>query len=69
MTKGAHDFENWPCAAYGLISYRYRGAYGFIMIGAKSDTDALREAARSIRHSEAVREKLEVWDGSKYVPV
>jgi hypothetical protein len=37
-----------PMAASPLKSYRYRGNYGWIMIGAKDDADALREAQRSL---------------------
>lgn len=59
------DFHNRPCAAQGLLSYRYRGRYGFIMIGATDTQDALREAARS--HSGAVAlECLEHWNGAQY---
>lgn len=36
-----------PLAAAGLKSYRYKGRFGFIMIGAKDKADALKEAARS----------------------
>ena len=36
-----------PCASPGLLSYRYRGRYGWIMIGARDDADALNEATRS----------------------
>jgi hypothetical protein len=36
-----------PLAAPGLNSYRYRGRYGFIMIGATDTPDALNEARRS----------------------
>lgn len=56
-----------PLAVPGLQSYRYRGRYGWIMIGAKSDEEALREAARSTV-GEVSRGNLEVWRG-KYVPV
>ena len=55
---------NKPMAAYGLTSYRLKGRYGFVMIGAKSHDEALREALRST--DEAKRENLEVWTGSKY---
>ena len=55
---------NKPMAAYGLTSYRLKGRYGFIMIGAKSHDEALREALRST--NEAKRENLEVWNGSNY---
>lgn len=57
-----------PLAADGLTSYRYRGTFGYIMIGAIDTGDALREAARSTRGPITV-DKLEVWDGSIYKPV
>lgn len=61
-------FSERPCAAEGLISYRAKGggwSHGYIMIGAKSDADAMREAFRS---SDASHD-LEVWNGSEYIPV
>lgn len=51
-------------AAHGLISYRYKGRYGWIMIGAKDDADALSEAKRSTQ--DVIVDNLQVWDGSKY---
>lgn len=57
-----------PLAASGLTSYRYRGRYGFIMIGAKDDTDALNEASRSTSETLSLS-RLEVWNGAAYVPV
>jgi hypothetical protein len=36
-----------PLAANGFSSYRYKGRYGWIMIGATSISDALNEAQRS----------------------
>ena len=55
-----------PCAAHGLTSYRYRGRYGWIMIGARDDADALREAARS--SNDAInRANLQIWNGTEYV--
>ena len=54
-----------PLAAPGLISYRCRGMWGWIMIGAKDDADAFREALRS--SPLAKRETLEVWNGKEYV--
>lgn len=54
-----------PLAAAGLVSYRCKGRYGFIMIGAKNDADALREARRS---TDDPRD-MEVWNGARYVPV
>lgn len=62
-----------PLAAEGLTSYRYKGPMGPVMIGAKNDADALKQAGRSIndpRH-EIDRANLEVWHGktNNYVSV
>lgn len=57
-----------PLADHGLISYRYRGRYGWIMIGAKDDTDALNEARRSTDDA-VTADKLEIWNGTNYVQV
>lgn len=57
-----------PLADHGLTSYRYRGRYGWIMIGAKDDTDALNEARRSTDDA-VTADKLEIWNGTNYVPV
>lgn len=54
-----------PMAAPGLTSYRYRGRYGWVMIGAKDNADALREAARSI-DGEPDPARLEVWREGRY---
>ena len=62
MTRPFHER---PMAASGLKSYRYPGTYGYVMIGAKDTKDALREAKRSCRS--AVIERLDVWDGERYV--
>lgn len=61
--------DDKPCAAPGLISYRYRGQYGFTMIGASDDQDALRSAKRSMSYGEPNPALLERWDGARYVPV
>lgn len=50
-----------PLAAPGLTSYRYAGPLGWVMIGARDESDALREAARSI-DGPADRDRLQVWD-------
>jgi len=55
-----------PLAASGLHSYRCLGPYGFIMIGASDDDDALREARRSWPGAPAAA--IEKWDGRQYVP-
>lgn len=57
-----------PLAAAGLTSYRYQGRYGWIMIGARDNADALREAARST-DDKIVIEKLQRWTGQSYQPV
>lgn len=59
-----------PLASKGLISYRYRGRYGWIMIGATDDKDALRQANRSISDgSLATIDRLEVWRNDRYESV
>jgi hypothetical protein len=61
-----NDYWNRPCAAQGLISYRYQnGRYGWIMIGAVDDDDAANEAKRSTG-SPIDRAKLQRWNGSEY---
>jgi len=54
-----------PLAIAGLISYRLRGPYGWIMIGAHDIADAMREAARSTPDPQ--RDALQAWDGTRYV--
>jgi hypothetical protein len=58
-------FTDKPCAAAGYISYRAKGRYGWIMIGAEDDAHAMCEAKRSTN----VPTDLQVWDGEKYIPV
>ena len=57
-----------PLADHGLTSYRYRGRYGWIMIGARDDMDAMREASRSTDYPVTL-DKLEIWNGSEYVSI
>jgi hypothetical protein len=59
---------NKPLAAAGLTSYRYRGNYGWVMIGATDHADALREAARSVSNHTPTLDRLQVWNGAEYVP-
>ena len=59
---------NKPLAAHGWTSYRYHGRYGWIMIGARDDADALNEARRSTNEPVTL-DKLEVWNGIEYLPV
>jgi hypothetical protein len=63
------DTCNKPLAAHGLTSYRYRGSYGWVMIGARDDAEALREAARSVSNHAPVMERLQIWTGTAYAPI
>ncbi len=42
------EFYERPCTTPGFQSYRYRGRYGWVMIGVRDIKDALSEAARSV---------------------
>jgi hypothetical protein len=57
-----------PLAAVGFISYRYRGQYGWIMIGAVDHADALREAAKATTLP-VMSTRLQIWAIDEYVPV
>jgi hypothetical protein len=57
-----------PMAIAGLVSYRYRGHFGWVMIGARDDGDALVQAQRSIRET-PVLANLQIWSGTEYVNV
>ena len=57
-----------PLAAPGLKSYRYKGTYGWIMIGATDNDDALSEAQRST-DALVTLGNLQYWNGSAYLPV
>jgi hypothetical protein len=59
------EYYNKPMAAHGLISYRYKGRYGWIMIGAKDDADALKEAQRSTS-DKVTAENLQIWNKTQY---
>lgn len=61
-----------PLADHGLTSYRYRGRFGWIMIGAHNDDDALRSAQRSMTECDGPTwDRLQVWSTAhdRYVPV
>ena len=62
-----NPLESRALAAPCLTSYRCKGPYGYIMIGAKDHPDALREALRSSHL--ATRDALEIWDGAIYTPI
>ena len=61
-------FSDRPLAAEGLISYRYRTTFGWCMIGAENDKDALVQAARSV-DGLTIYQNLQVWNGDKYIAV
>lgn len=62
-----NNFWDRPCADAGLVSYRYKGRFGWIMIGAHDDADALREAARSLEKcNKATADNLQRWNGAAY---
>lgn len=58
--------HNKPLAANGFTSYRYAGRYGWIMIGASDDADALSEAKRST-DDPIQANRLQRWNGAEYV--
>jgi hypothetical protein len=60
--------HNKPCASPNLHSFRYRGRYGWIMIGAHDALDALREASRSTGGSVSIK-SLQEWNGESYANV
>lgn len=62
MSRQAHDL---PLASPGLTSYRYRGRYGWIMIGAQDDADALKQASRSTGMPSTF-DNLEVWSAQAF---
>ena len=63
-----NDYWDRLCAARGFTGYRYRyGRYGWIMIGARDDADALNEAKRSTGLTPDIA-NLQRWDGAVYVP-
>jgi hypothetical protein len=61
-------FHDRPCAAPGYVSYRYRGPFGWIMIGARDNLEALKEASRSLDYGFVDPSRMEIWNGEKYIP-
>ena len=55
-------------AAKPYLSYRYKGKYGWIYIGAMNERGALKEAARSTV-DKIERKNLQKWDGANYINV
>lgn len=62
------SFHDRPLASAPYTSYRYRGRYGWIMIGALDHADAMREAARSTPDP-ITPDRLDVWTGTAYQPI
>lgn len=62
------NLHDKPLAVSPLLSYRYRGRYGWIMIGAMDDDEALREAQRST-DTPVTRENLQRWSDYAYFDV
>lgn len=62
------NIHDKPLAAPGLTSYRYAGRYGWIMVGASSIDDALRQAQQSTVDTVTL-DRLEVWQGQQYEKV
>lgn len=56
-----------PLAAEGLTSYRCKGPFGWIMIGANDDDGAFKEALRSSERAD--RATLQRWNGVEYADV
>ena len=56
-----------PCAAEGLISYRSKSPFGWVMIGALNVEDAIKQAKRSTSFTSI--DTLERWNGAHYVKV
>lgn len=63
---GAEDIK--PRADKGYKTYRYKGRYGYVTIGANNKTEALKEAERSI-DGKADAANLEELKGEEFVPV
>lgn len=61
----AVNFTDKPMASAPWKSYRYKGRYGFIMIGAMNDQEALSEAQRSESEANDIK-RLQRWNGSEY---
>ena len=68
MQEDTRHYWNRPCAAPGLLSYRYVHRHGCVMIGAANDYGALQEARRSMTGPVSM-DNLEKWNGQRYIPV
>lgn len=64
VTPRAHPTD-LPLACSPYLSYRLRSPYGWVMIAAKNDADALRDARRSTDSARLV--DLQRWNGIEYM--
>ena len=64
------ELYNRPLSANGLTSYRYKGPYGWIMIGAHDTEGALTEAARSTDAKiECANLQIYDYEKGKYIDI
>lgn len=70
VLNSINPMSDKPLAAKPYLSFRYKGRYGWIMIGAMDVNEALREASRSMDCAATIG-NLETWDEGRqrYVPV
>lgn len=66
MSNQMTDITSKPLAAPGFISYRCKQPFGWVMIGARNDEDAMKQAKQSTPNAKI--EDLQVWNGTAYVP-
>lgn len=64
MNDNKNQMHNMPLASVGYTSYRCKGRYGWIMIGAKDNNDAMQQARRTDPNADIL--DLEIWNGSVY---
>lgn len=64
--RSIFKIQNKPLASEELKSYRYKGQFGWVMIGATIVASALQEAQRSVSGPVHV-DCLQVWNGHEYV--
>lgn len=59
------DITSKPLAAPGYTSYRCKQPFGWVMIGATNDDDAMKQAKQSAPNANI--KDLQAWDGKAYV--
>lgn len=58
------SYQDRSLADKGLVSYRYAGRYGYIMIGARDAADAMNEVKRAQGFAGSYS-NLAVWEGEE----